>query len=143
MIQPNPNPNETAEAWKPKLDQFVKNNEQKLAAVAWGLYQERKQNNNDDVLGIDLHPNPRFVNCPRPALEKLNQNVEGKIQEILGIVDNHNPEEEVVIIGLGDGQIKLLYFQPELSPPQCFDQATENLDTIMESLEIRLLQQLQ
>jgi hypothetical protein len=136
------NSNSTAEAWKPKLDQFVQNNQKQLAAVAWGLYQERKQNDNDDILGIDLHPNPRFVNCPRPALENLNKSVDGKIQEILGIVDNHNPTEEVVIIGIGDGQIKLLYFQPELPPPQCFDHAGEDLNTLMEALEIRLSQQL-
>lgn len=142
MIQPNPSPNQTSKAWKPKLDQFVKSNEQHLAALAWGLYQERQQNENDDILGIDLYPNPRFVNCPRPALERLNQNVDGKIQEILGIVDHHNPEEEVVIIGIGDGQIQLLYFQPELPPPQCFDQAGANLNTLMETLEIRLAQHL-
>ncbi len=136
------NPNDTANLWKEKLNQFVKQNQQSLAAIAWGLHQERQASDNDDILGLDLHPQPRFVNCPRSALEKLNENVDGKIQEVLGIIDNHKPTEEVAILGIGNGQLQLLHFQPQLPPPECYSQATEDLDTLLASLETKLSQSL-
>jgi hypothetical protein len=34
----------------------------------------------------------------------------GKIQEILGILDNYNHQEEVAIIAINQGQIKLIYY---------------------------------
>ena len=134
-----PNPGE--KNWRRQLDQFVKANQQELAALAWGLFLERGESEN--TLGIDLEPTPHFVYCPREAIETLNSNVENQLQEILGVVDAHKPEQEVLIIGIGSDQIKLIQFEPEPPPPACFEQVAADVDTLLEQLEQRLSQQLE
>ncbi|NEQ87432.1 MAG: hypothetical protein F6K26_47685, partial [Moorea sp. SIO2I5] len=61
--------------------------------------------------------------------------VNNQIQEILGVVDAHKPEQEVLIIGIGNGQLKLIQFEPELSPPECFEQVAKDVDQLLEELE--------
>lgn len=122
--------------WRSQLDFFVNDFQQQLAALAWGLKQEWAESN--DVLGIDLKPAPHFVACSQEELLKLNRNTRGRIQEILGIVDGYDPEVEVVIIGIGDGQIKLINFQPEISPADCFAATDGDLDRLISSLETSL-----
>lgn len=130
-------PSQRAEdQWRYQLDQFVKSHQQELAALAWGLFLER--GDSDDVLGVDLKPKPHFVYCPREAIETLNRKVNNHIQEILGVVDAHQPEQEVLIIGIGNGQLKLIQFEPEPSPSACFEQVGENVDTLLERLEEQL-----
>jgi hypothetical protein len=134
MIQfGKPVPDDAANQWRYELDQFVQENQQELAALVWGLSQEWGRDS-QDVLGIDLKPHPHFVCCSRTALETFNQKVDYKIQEILGIVDGHNPEEEVVIIAIGEG-IKLINFQPDLSPSECFQKFSQDLDSLIKILE--------
>lgn len=118
------------------LDLFVQENQQLLAALAWGLLQEWGES--QDTLGIDLKPQPHFVRCSRTAIEELNQKVERKIQEILGILDGYNPQEEVVAIGIGEGKIKLINFQPEPLPPACFEQFGPNIELLIQQLEERM-----
>jgi hypothetical protein len=65
-----PQPERAEDKWKAQLAQFAKDNQQELAALAWGLYLERGES--DDTLGIDLEPTPHFVYCPRKAIEELN-----------------------------------------------------------------------
>jgi hypothetical protein len=132
-------PDDEANQWRYVLDRFVAENQQELAALAWGLLQEWEDSK--DALGIDLKPKPHFIRCSRAALEELNRKVERKIQEILGILDGYNPETEVAAIALAEGQVKLIYFQPELSPPICFEQSGENLDMLIQQLEERLQEQ--
>ncbi|NEP62071.1 MAG: hypothetical protein F6K31_34860 [Symploca sp. SIO2G7] len=130
-------PSEQAEdQWRYQLDQFVKNNQQELAALAWGLFLER--GDRDDIIGVDIKPKPHFVYCPRAAIKTLNHKVDNKIQEILGVVDAHQPEREVLIIGIGNGQLKLILFEPEPSPAVCFEQVSENVDTLLARLEEQL-----
>jgi hypothetical protein len=119
--------------WRFKLDSFVKQNEKELAALFWGLLLEWKDRN--DTLGIDLKPTPHFVACEREAIEKLNENVDRKIQEIIGIIDGCKKEEEVVIIVIGEGQIKLINFKPEISPPKCWEESGKNLADLITLLE--------
>ena len=119
--------------WRSQLDLFVNEYEQPLAALAWGLKQEWGENN--DVLGIDLQPTPHFVACSIEDLEKLNKNTRGQIQEILGIVDHYDSETEVVIVAIGEGQVKLINFQPELSPPDCWAATEKDLDKLIATLE--------
>jgi hypothetical protein len=88
-----------------------------------------------DALGIDLQPQPHFIRCSRQSLDELNKNVEGKIQEILGILDNHNYQEEVAIIAISQGQIKLIYYQSDPFPPVCFQEQQKTLDDLIEELE--------
>jgi hypothetical protein len=122
--------------WRSQLDLFVTDYEQQLAALVWGLKQEWGES--DDILGIDLQPTPHFVACSQDSLEKLNQNTKGIVQEILGIVDHYDPELEVVIVGIGQGQIKLINFQPKKSPAECLAATDQDLDGLISTLETAL-----
>lgn len=129
-------PKDESNLWRHQLNQFVKENERDLAAVAWGLLQEWGESKS--ALGIDLKPQPHFVCCSRESLEDLNKKLQGKIQEILGILDKYNSYEEVAIVGIGQGQIKLIYFKPDPTPPLCFEQVGVDLDTLIQNLEKRM-----
>ena len=141
MFRPSsPPPRDTENEWRFQLDQFVEENQKQLSALFWGILQEWGTSN--DTLGIDLKPKPHFVACSRTAIEKLNRNVSNQLREILGILDGYNPEQEVVMIGIGNGQIKLINFQPDLPPPVCFEEVEADLDTLIEQLEARLAEQI-
>ena len=127
---------ELAEKWRSQLDFFVDDYQVKLAALAWGLKQEWSEDG--DVLGIDLQPTPHFVACSQDSLNKLNRNTRGRLQEILGIVDGYDSELEVVIIGIGEGQIKLIIFQPEIPPADCFASTDGDIDRLISTLETAL-----
>ncbi len=131
-----PQPEKAEDQWKRQLDQFAKDNQQELAALCWGLFSERGES--EDTLGIDLQPTPHFVYCPRKAIEELNSKLQNQIQEILGIVDSHKPEKEVLIIGIGNDQIKLIQFEPEPPPLACFEQVGKDVDALLDLLEQRL-----
>ncbi len=131
-----PQPERAEDQWKRQLNQFAQDNKQELAALTWGLFLERGESK--DTLGIDLQPTPHFVYCPRNAIEQLNSKLQNQIQEILGIVDAHEPEKEVLIIGIGNDQIKLIQFEPEPPPPACFEQVGKDVDTLLDLLEQRL-----
>ena len=132
----NNRPEIAEQKWRSQLDLFVSDREEQLAALAWGLKQE--WGDSDDVLGIDLQPTPHFVACSQDSLEKLNKNTRGIVQEILGIVDNYDPKLEVVIVGIGSGQVKLINFQPQVSPSDCFAAANEDIDGLISDLETAL-----
>lgn len=134
----NNRPEIAQQKWRSQLDSFVIDYELQLAALAWGLKQEWKDSN--DVLGIDLQPTPHFVACSPESLETLNKKTRGQLQEILGIVDGYNPETEVVIVAIGAGQIKLINFQPETSPPDCWKTTDGDLDSLITTLEVALTQ---
>jgi hypothetical protein len=131
-----PQPERAEDQWKRQLNQFAQDNKQELAALTWGLFLERGESK--DTLGIDLQPTPHFVYCPRNAIEELNSKLQNQIQEILGIVDSHKPEKEVLIIGIGNDQIKLIQFEPEPPPLACFEQVGKDVDTLLDLLEQRL-----
>lgn len=135
-----PQPEKPEDKWKHQLDRFAKEYQQELAALSWGLFLERGES--EDTLGIDLQPTPHFVYCPKTAIEDLNRRVQNHIQEILGIVEAHNPEKEVLIVGIGNDQLKLIQFEPEPAPPTCFEQLAEDVDTLLNRLEQRLSQQI-
>lgn len=137
-IEPQSNPADNE--WREYLADFVKANQKDLAALAWGLWQEWGKS--DDTLGIDLEPRPHFVSCPKEAIATLNLNVHNKLQEIVGIVDHHNPETEVLLIGIAKGQIKLIQFNIEPPPPVCFQEVGEDVETLLHRLEERLCQQM-
>jgi hypothetical protein len=132
--------NQGTNNWRQQLNQFVKQNQKELAALAWGLMLQRGES--EDTLGIDLEPKPHFVYCPKNAIEALNNKVENQLQEILGILDAHDPKQEVLIIGIGNGQIKLVQFEPEPLPPDCFAEVAKDVDTLLEHLEERMCQQI-
>ncbi len=124
-----------------QLDQFVKANQLELAALSWGLWLEN--GDSKGTIGIDLEPTPRFVYCSKEAIETLNCKVENRLQEIIGIVDNHQPEVEVLMIGIGKDQIKLIQFEPEPTPPNCYQQVGKDVYTLLEQIEESLTQQLE
>ena len=89
-----------------------------------------------------MQPKPHFVYCPQSAIENFNQNVDNKLQEILGLVENHKPEVEVLMIGIGKEQIKLVYFEPETTPAVCFEQLNKDVDGLMDLLELRMSEEI-
>jgi len=121
------------EKWRWQLDNFVDKHEQKLAALAWGLQKEWGEL--DSLLGIDLKPKPHFVACSKDSLEKLNKSTKGRIQEILGLMDGYQREQEVLILAIGEGQVKLLHFQPETNPHKCFIEENQDIDALITFLE--------
>ncbi|MBD2253509.1 beta-carboxysome assembly chaperone CcmS [Nostoc parmelioides] len=123
--------------WRGQLDRFVKENQQDLAALFWGLWLEN--GDSQGTIGIDLQPTPHFVYCPKEAVEKLNNNVENRLQELLGIIEHNQPEIEVLMIGIGKGEIKLIQFAPEPPPPVCFEQVGKDIDGLLELLEQRMI----
>ena len=133
----NNRPEIAEQKWRSQLDHFVDDYEQQLAALAWGLQQEWGENK--DVLGIDLVPTPHFVACSQESLEKLNRNTRGQLQEILGIVDGYDQAKEIVIVVIGKGQVKLINFQPETPPSECFAATDGDIDQLIASLELALI----
>ncbi|MUL35268.1 beta-carboxysome assembly chaperone CcmS [Gloeocapsopsis dulcis] len=140
MFFGSPQPHSQEITWRRQLDQFAKANQQELAALSWGLWLEN--GDNQGMLGINLKPQPHFVYCPKSAIKTLNDNVENQIQEILGIVDNYQPEKEVLIIGIGSEQIKLIHYEPEPAPPICYAQLATDVNTLLERLEQHLSEQI-
>ena len=128
---------QTQEKWRWQIDNFVDENENQLAALTWGLQQEWNDDN-QTILGIDLKPQPHFVACTREQIEKLNQNTKGRLQEIIGLIDGYQPEIEVLIITIGEGQVKLIHFQPQLSPSDCLKAEANDIDRLIETLETKL-----
>lgn len=118
--------------WKHQLDRFVKNHRQELAALAWGLHLEKKP---EDVIGIDLKEPAHFIYCPQVAIQQFNENVEGHIQEILGHIRGHKPTQEVLMIAIGNHQLKLIFFEPAPPPPTCFAELGESVDALLSRLE--------
>ncbi|MEM7724929.1 MAG: hypothetical protein AAF208_00990 [Cyanobacteria bacterium P01_A01_bin.45] len=133
MIFTSTQPESPEDKWKHHLNKFVKANQQQLAALSWGLWLQN--GSTQGSIGIDLQPHPHFVYCPQEEVEKLNDRVDNQLQEILGLANNHNPEVEVLMIGIGKGQIKLIYFQPEISPPECFETLGRDVNTLLTQLE--------
>ena len=88
----NPIPDDRENNWRYQINNFVKANKQKLAALAWGLLQE--WGDSQGTLGIDLKPKPHFIRCSQESLEKLNSQVDNRIQEILGIIDGSNQKKK-------------------------------------------------
>lgn len=125
------------EKWRWKIDNFVDANESQLTALTWGLQQEWNDNNNT-ILGIDLKPQPHFVACTKEDIAKLNRNTKGRLQEILGLIDGYKPEIEVLILVIGEGQVKLIHFQPETSPAECLKLEENNIDGLIEALETKM-----
>ncbi|MHC5673960.1 beta-carboxysome assembly chaperone CcmS [Nostoc sp.] len=136
MFFGNSQPESGDTKWRRQLDRFVKANQQELAALFWGLWLAN--GDSQGTVGIDLQPTPHFVYCPKEQIDKLNIQVDNRLQEILGIVENHQPEIEVVMIGIGKGEIKLIQFAPEPAPPACFEQAGKDVDGLLEVLEQRM-----
>lgn len=132
----SPPPETGDEAWKYRLDRFALDYGKELAALAWGFWLE--QGAEGEMLGIDLKPAPHFVSYSRTALNQLNRNTNGQLQEILGLIDGHQPEREVLYLAIGDGQIKLINFAPEPPPPVCFEEVATDISVLIEELEAHL-----
>ncbi|MBP5974564.1 hypothetical protein HW132_17955 [Brasilonema sp. CT11] len=125
--------------WRRQLNRFVKENQQELAALSWGLWLEN--GDGKGTIGIDLQPTPHFVYCPKEAIEQFNTTVENRLQEILGIVKHHKPEVEVLMLAIAKDQVKLIYFEPEPAPPSCYERVGKDVDTLLEHLEQLLSKQ--
>ena len=139
MIFPSTQSQLPNDEWRRQLNRFVKENQQELAALSWGLWLENADAKG--TIGIDLQPTPHFVYCPKEAIEQLNTTVENRLQEILGIVKHHKPEVEVLMIAIAKDQVKLIHFEPEVAPPTCYERVGKEVDTLLEDLEQLLSKQ--
>lgn len=128
---------QTQEKWRWQIDNFVDDHQKELAALTWGLQQEWNDSNNT-ILGIDLKPKPHFVACTREQIEKLNQQTKGHLQEILGLIDGYQPDIEILNLVIGEGQVKLIHFQPKNPPADCFIAEANNIEGLIELLENKL-----
>lgn len=126
--------------WRYQLNKFVKANQKELAALAWAFWL--MQGDRQDILGIDLKPTPHFISCPKAELEKLNQNVDNHIQEVLGVVDGYDANKEVVIVAIGNSQIKLIQFLSDPPPPMCYEEIAADVDSLVQLLEQRMIEQI-
>lgn len=143
----SPAPKPELEPWHKNIDRFTQAHGQELGAIAWLFHQEWQDEppENRKVLGIDLKPQGHFVACNYGDLLALNRQVQGHLQEALGIIDGAKPEEEAVIMAIGNGQMKLLNFQPPAPPPDCaialgldFDQLVEQLEAKMKEFDLAI-----
>ncbi|PLZ08875.1 hypothetical protein [Fischerella thermalis] len=141
MIFGTTQPESPNNQWCRQLDQFVKVHQLELAALAWGLWLEN--GDTQGTIGIDLQPQPRFVYCPKEAIEKLNESVENRLQEVLGIIEHYQPEVEVVMVAIGKEQIKLIHYEPQPAPPECFAEVGKDVDSLLNMLEQGLSEELQ
>lgn len=134
----SPQPETGDEIWKYRLDRFARENAKELAALAWAFFIDR--GDTEEMLGVDLKPAPHFISYSRAAIEQLNRNTNGQLQEVLGIIDGHKPDKEVLYLAIGDGQIKLINFAPDPPPPDCFEEVARDLAALIDDLERRLLE---
>ncbi|QUS61133.1 hypothetical protein IQE94_03010 [Synechocystis sp. PCC 7339] len=138
MFSPDPVlPDDGQHPWRYRLDQFTKEEQTALAALAWAFYQQWPAK--EQYLGLDLHPQAHFISCAPQAIAKLNDQVNGRIQEMVGILHGYDPVTEVAIFVIGPTQFKLLFFQPTPDPAGCFAE----LGLTIEELKHRLEQILQ
>lgn len=140
MMFGNPQLDGKENNWRYQLNKFVKANQRELAALSWSF--SLANSDRQDTLAIDLKPTPHFIACPKAELEKLNQNLDNHIQEILGLIDGYQPDKEVVIIAIGNSQIKLIQFQSEPPPPVCYEEVAADLNTLVQLLEQRMSEQI-
>lgn len=139
----SPSVDPAEQSWRQQLELFVESHQQELAALTWGVTLNPEAE--PGVLGVDFQPSPHLVFCSVAAIAELNRRVDNQIQEILGIIDAHQPEEEVLILGLGNGkgfEFKLIQFKPEPAPPQCYERSIANGQAQLQQLEQQLNQYL-
>lgn len=127
------NQQQPQEKWRSHVDWFVQDYKEQLTALAWGLQQEWE--NDGTILGIDLQPTPHFVPCSLDTLQTLNKRVGGRLQEIIGIINGADLDKEVIVLCIGGGQVKLIYFVAEPSPSECFEKYGADLDQLIQDLE--------
>ena len=135
--------NPTEQGWRQQLELFVESHKQELAALAWGISLNTEAERG--ILGVDFQPSPHLVFCSVTAIAELNRKVDNQIQEILGIIDANQLDEEVLILGLGTGkgfEFKLIQFKPEPAPLQCYEQSISNGEGQLQHLEQQLNQYL-
>ncbi len=134
MFSPEPIASDDAQhPWRYRLDQFAKDEQTALAALAWAFYQQWATK--EKYLGLDLQPQPHFISCDPPAIAKLNDQVNGRIQEMVGILHGYDPHSEVAIFVIGPTQFKLLFFQPTPDPETCFKDLGLGIEELREKLE--------
>jgi len=119
--------------WMQVLDALVRERQREFAALTWALACEPAET--PATLGIDLLPTPHFVSCPKPAIEALNRKVGDRLREVIGIIDGYQPERELLLLGIGSGQIKTIIFEPDLPPPDCLAHLGGDVAAVRAGLE--------
>ncbi|MEY2977803.1 MAG: hypothetical protein RLZZ435_1942 [Cyanobacteriota bacterium] len=129
-------PDDAANPWRYQLDQFAQDQQRVLAALAYGFHQQWPDKS--QYLGLDLQPTPHFICCDPTVIARLNEQVNHRIQELVGILNGYDPATEVAIFVIGPAQFKLLFFQPEPNPETCFQQLGLAINVLSQQLETAL-----
>jgi hypothetical protein len=139
MFSPQPiAPDDAQHPWRYRLDQFAKEEQVTLGALAWAFYQQWPAK--EQYLGLDLHPQPHFIACDPMVIAKLNDQVNGHIREMVGILNGYDPHTEVTIFVIGPSQFKLLFFPPTPDPAKCFENLGLGIEQLKEKLETILVE---
>ncbi|MGD1903927.1 MAG: hypothetical protein ACFB9N_16995 [Geitlerinemataceae cyanobacterium] len=126
-----------------RIDRFVRDYRQEMAALVWGYAQVVAERGSEpEYLGIDLKPQPHFITCTRAQIEALNERVDNRLREAIGVLDGYDPEKEVLVVGITEGQVQLVVFSCEdPTPAQEFAALGVDVDTLLDRLEARMIEE--
>jgi hypothetical protein len=127
-----------------RIDRFVRDYRREFAALVWGYDRAiQEQGREPEYLGIDLQPTPHWITCTRAQIETLNANVDNRLREAIGVLDGYDPQHEVLVVGIADGQVQLIVFlSDDPTPEQEFINLGCDVNTLLDQLEARMQQEL-
>lgn len=127
-----------------RIDRFVRDYRREFAALVWGYDRAiQAQGGEPEYLGIDLQPTPHWITCTRAQIETLNAQVDNRLREAIGVLDGYNPSQEVLVVGIADGQVQLIVFLcDDPTPEQEFAHLGCDVNTLLDQLEARMLHEL-
>jgi hypothetical protein len=129
-----------------RIDRFVRDYRREFAALVWGYdraIEIEAKGGDREYLGIDLQPTPHIITCTRTQLEALNQSVDNRLREAIGVLDGYNPEKEVLVVGIADGQVQLIVFLcDDPTPAEEFRSVGLSVDVLLDRLEASMATEL-
>ncbi len=127
-----------------RIDRFVRDYRREFAALVWGYdHAIEAQGGDREYLGIDLQPSPRFITCTRPQIEALNAKVDNRLREAIGVLDGYDPNKEVLVVGIADGQVQIIVFLcDDPTPEQEFEALGVEVETLLDQLEAEMMREL-
>ncbi|NJN62882.1 MAG: hypothetical protein HC795_16395 [Coleofasciculaceae cyanobacterium RL_1_1] len=130
-----------------RIDRFVRDYRREFAALVWGydraIEAQNAQNGDREYLGIDLQPAPHFITCTRAQIEALNAKVDNRLREAIGVLEGYDPNKEVLVVGIADGQVQIIVFLCEdPTPEQEFQALGVGVEDLLDRLEACMTEEL-
>lgn len=127
-----------------RIDRFVRDYRREFAALVWGYDRAIETEGGErEYLGIDVQPTPHFITCTRAQLEALNASVDNRLREAIGVLDGYNPEKEVLVVGIADGQVQLIVFLCDDPTPEAeFRTLGLTVNELLDRLEVQMQSEL-